>query len=90
MARNPIDRLIEAKEAKIAHAERTIGKLKIEVAALREAREAVAETGGATPRGNGRAKSASGERKRGRSISAQWKAVLKGHCRQAGNRCRSR
>jgi hypothetical protein len=76
MAKNPIDRLIEAKEAKIASAERSIGKLKIEVAALREAREAVAESGGSTPHPNGKAKDVANERKKGRSISAQWKQVL--------------
>jgi hypothetical protein len=75
MAKNPIDRLIEAKEAKIASAERSIGKLKIEVSALREAREAVAENG-PTLRMNVKMKAASTERKKGRSISSQWKQVL--------------
>jgi hypothetical protein len=98
--KHPIDRLIEAKETKIAHAERTIGKLKIEVAALREAREAVAESVGAARRPNGDAGETVGDtelmrlarslawreedkaeplpdgRKKGRSISAQWKQVL--------------
>jgi hypothetical protein len=100
MAKNPIDRLIEAKEAKIASAERSIGKLKIEVAALREARDAVAESARAVPRANGeagetamdselmrlarslawreedKAEPSPDGRKKGRSISLQWKQVL--------------
>jgi hypothetical protein len=72
---NPIDRLIEAKEARIANAEKGIGKLKIEIAALREAREAM--TGAPAEGSNGVAapRSATGNRK-GRSLSAQWKQVL--------------
>jgi hypothetical protein len=72
---NPIDRLIEAKEARIANAERGIGKLKIEIAALREAREAMSVP---AEIGNGTAapKHPVGERRKGRSLSAEWKQVL--------------
>ena len=67
MPKNPIDRLIEAKEAKIASAERTIGKFKIEIAALREAKQAVSTTIHAIINAP--------PRKR-RSISEGWKRVL--------------
>jgi len=71
MAKNPIDRLIEAKEAKIATAERSIGKLKIEIAALREARQAVTDGTKSTS-----IPAPALEPRRGRSLSAQWKQVL--------------
>jgi hypothetical protein len=81
MFKNPIDRLIEAKEAKIAAAERAIDKHKIELAVLREAREAVALervenlTDRTTP------SPANGDMldttpRKGRSISEGWKRVL--------------
>jgi len=85
MARNPIDRLIEAKEAKVVSAERSLDKLKIELAVLREAREVVAESTTTQPRADGKARSAP-MRKKGRSISAQWKLVLTdiAHKREGG------
>lgn len=73
-ARNPIDRLIEAKEAKLASLDRAADKLKIELSALREARQAVADE---TPAANGKTQSSqSNEPRRRRSISGEWKAVL--------------
>lgn len=74
MGKHPIDRLIEAKEAKIALAEKAIGKLRIEISALRQAREAVAESGEVVSRPNGKAKSI--EPRKGRSISDAWKRTL--------------
>ena len=72
---DPIDRAIEAKLAKIANAERAISKLKIEVAALREVRDAVADV---VEKSSERihAEASSQDRRKGRSLSAQWKQVL--------------
>lgn len=76
---NPIDRLIQANEAKIASLERTVEKLRIELVALRKAREAVAESDADTAEqpANGHDTTPT-EAKRGRSLSANWKAVLRG------------
>jgi hypothetical protein len=76
MPKDPIDQLIEAKEAKIAAAERVIGKLKIEIATLHEAREAIAETTTALSQPGAMEAAIAAEPRKGRSISSQWKQVL--------------
>jgi hypothetical protein len=74
--KHPLDILIEAKRAKIASAERTLEKARIELATLEEARAAVidhpikpavarAKANGSHPKG-----------RRGRSLSETWKKVL--------------
>src|SRR5262249_34338263 len=73
MVKNPIDRLIEAKETKIATCERAIEKYKIEIAALRKAREAV-DNEYANPSTE---RTATDHPRKGRSLSAQWKEVLR-------------
>jgi len=76
MAKDPIDRLIEAKEAKVASIERALEKLKIELSVLREARQAIAETATALSEPGAMEAAVIAEPRRGRSISEGWKRVL--------------
>jgi hypothetical protein len=73
-----IDPMIEAKRSKIAATERMLEKLKIELAMLEQARVVVAAepapSSRSRPRTNGAA-TATGK-KRGRSLSENWKRVL--------------
>jgi hypothetical protein len=70
-----IDPMIESKRSKIASMERALDKLRIEVAALEQARTVMAAEPAPTRRGRSNGIAASGKR-RGRSLSEGWKRVL--------------
>lgn len=73
--KHPIDALIDAKVTKIEGFERSIAKLRIEVAALQQARTVLTENDSA-PVSPKKQNGAEPQKRRGRSISNAWKAVL--------------
>ena len=72
--KHPLDPMIEAKRASVARLERTLEKLRIQIATLEKAREVVIDQP-ARHKTNGAARAPS-EGRRGRSLSRTWKNVL--------------